>query len=402
MVRLQLVTNLEQVKQNLQQYNLELQNRQMSLNTSGVQQWYYIHELDLFGPSRYIGYADITIQKHERASYLNGGETTQALSKWFKKCDNLELYDKITNKLIDYLSQFDMDVRRNGKTRFPSFKLNLLKEELPKLEALYVYSDNLDEKAPEQTICQTCQKHFFEEPFYAHNNRGPFCSQKCLPEDMYIEIMAEEYIHYVEHYRASIISYHDISDVTMQVKFLRKLEPLLISLERFDHLEAQNDYVAFIQQLAEKLETLNKYALEYYQNSSHLEQQKAIHINWRAFGEDDFIEEQLQDLLSFIQEQLDTNTAPFTILEDIPLTIDFTKSNTLYFSSEFVSLETDQILDNIYVHITNYLNKYDLKFDLHEYVKDTIVAICPKCCNDQLLDDFAYDEDQIFCCINCQ
>lgn len=151
MVRLQLVTHIDQVKQNLQQYNSELQNGQMSLNTNGVQQWYYIHELDLFGPSRYIGYADVTIKKHERAFSLSGGKTTQALNKWFKRCDDPELYDKIADKLIDHLSQFNMDVRRDGKTRQPSFKLNLLKEEVSKLEEIYLNSNIQKDLITEQT-----------------------------------------------------------------------------------------------------------------------------------------------------------------------------------------------------------------------------------------------------------
>lgn len=401
MVRLQLVTHIDQVKQNLHQYNSELQNGQMSLNTNGVQQWYYIHELDLFGPSRYIGYADVTIKKHERAWSLNGGKTTQALNKWFKRCDDPELCDKITDKLIDYLSQFDMDVRRNGTTRQPSFKLNLLKEEIPKLEALYLTSNTQQEVIAEQTHCQTCQKTFYKEPFFAHNNRGPFCSQKCLPPDVHGEQNVSEYINYIEKYRDLLDTYNEISNTTEQINIIQELDPLIFSLEQYSDFEPHNDYVIFIQQLAEKFHSLHADAEEYYRDATHLDQQKAVHINWKAFGDDGFINDQLQELMSYILEQLNNTGVPFTSIEDVPLAIDFTNTNTFYYSSEYVSLDTDQALDNIYLHISHYLSDYNLKFNLQDYVKGSIVAVCPKCGYDRLLENFVHDDDQHFCCNYC-
>lgn len=137
MVTLNLVGNIYQVKQNLEQYNLELKNDEMTLSPKQVEQWYYVHHLSLFGPSRYIGYADITIEKHRDADYLNGGETTQRLKKWFDKCDDDILFERITEKLVEYLSDFDKDIRRNSKGR-PSIKLNLLKTEIPTLKELYL------------------------------------------------------------------------------------------------------------------------------------------------------------------------------------------------------------------------------------------------------------------------
>lgn len=42
------------------------------------------------------------------------------------------------------------------------------------------------------TVCQTCHKSFHVEPFFAHNDRGPYCSQKCLPDDVMGEYNAIE------------------------------------------------------------------------------------------------------------------------------------------------------------------------------------------------------------------
>jgi len=137
-------------------------NGEMTLRPNGVQQWYYMMELDIFGPSRYIGYQEIDINKYNRAYSLDGGKTTYALSEWFVVCDSPDLIEKITDKLVGYLSQSNMDVRRNSNKQ-PSFKLNFLQDDIPKLKKLY-----LSEKVViDNGKCQTCNKSFWEEPFHA-------------------------------------------------------------------------------------------------------------------------------------------------------------------------------------------------------------------------------------------
>lgn len=134
---LNLVEHIQQVEKNLEQYNLELKNGEMTLSPKRVEQWYYIHDSNLFGPSRYIGYTDITIEKYMDADYLDGGETTQRLKKWFDKCEDDILFEKIAEKLVEYLSDFDKDIRRNSNGE-PSIKLNLLKTEIPSLKKMYL------------------------------------------------------------------------------------------------------------------------------------------------------------------------------------------------------------------------------------------------------------------------
>ncbi len=134
---LNLVEHIQQVEKNLEQYNLELKNGEMTLSPKRVEQWYYIHDSNLFGPSRYIGYTDITIEKYMDADYLHGGETTQRLKKWFDKCEDDILFEKIAEKLVEYLSDFDKDIRRNSNGE-PSIKLNLLKTEIPSLKKMYL------------------------------------------------------------------------------------------------------------------------------------------------------------------------------------------------------------------------------------------------------------------------
>lgn len=130
-MKLKLIENSDEVKRNIIQYNRELKEGRMHLSTNGVQQWYYIEEIDLFGPSRYIGYQDVTIEKHSRSSWLSGGETTNEINKQgFMLCEEGDLKDRLTDHLINQLSIYNRDVRRDSKSRLPKFKLNILKSEL--------------------------------------------------------------------------------------------------------------------------------------------------------------------------------------------------------------------------------------------------------------------------------
>lgn len=81
MVTLNLVTDIEQVKRNIIQYNKELQEDQMNIRPNAIQQWYYIMELDMFGPSRYIGYQNVDIERYNNAFSLDGGKITYAMKK---------------------------------------------------------------------------------------------------------------------------------------------------------------------------------------------------------------------------------------------------------------------------------------------------------------------------------
>ncbi|PEY34813.1 hypothetical protein CN354_16250 [Bacillus cereus] len=126
----------------------------------------------MFGPSRYISYQNVDILQYRTCHNLDGGKTTYAMKNWFDLYEDPIFFEKISGKLIDYLAQFDLDIRRNPE-KLPSFQLNSLKEDIPKLEQLYLSNEVLID---DTTVCQTCHKSFHEEPFYAHNERYiPIC-----------------------------------------------------------------------------------------------------------------------------------------------------------------------------------------------------------------------------------
>lgn len=388
MDHLQIVTTLDQVKKNLKQYNLELQNGEMILSTARVQQWFYIMELDLFGPSRYIGYEDITIQKHQQATNLDGWETTNALSRWFVHCGEPELLNLLSIKLTDYLAQFDMSTGSR-------YGLNLLKEDIPKLKANYSSNTANDVN----TKCQTCNRQFTEEPFYAHNTRGPYCSRRCLPQDVLKEYKADEYIHYLEAYRAVISDYLEICDIESQNYLLKKLDPIESFFENFE-VNSNSEYVTFIQVLRENFTELSHNVANYFIDERHLDIQKAFTIHWTAFDADEFVDYQLTSLIDYIKTQLSEISSKCNILNNLPISVDFANSLTIYFNNEEVSIASDNLLTHVYDHFENYLDDYNLKFDLSDYIQLTQVAACPKCGEYDLLYNFSLD-DNVFCCSNC-
>ena len=79
----------------------------------------------------------------------------------------------------------------------------------------------------------------------------------------------------------------------------------------------------------------------------------------------------------------------------------FTTTNTLYFTSGDVSLETDNVLEKVYTHFYELLDDYDLGYDISAYIQNSLVAVCPKCGSYEIIDHFSKDEEDIFCCQHC-
>jgi len=47
--------------------------------------WYYIKEIDMFGPNKYIGYKEINTSKYNRGYGLDGRDTERVLQQWFRQ-----------------------------------------------------------------------------------------------------------------------------------------------------------------------------------------------------------------------------------------------------------------------------------------------------------------------------
>lgn len=84
-----LVTSVNEVLENIIQFNKDLkQETDIISQLSQFRHWYYIPQLDLFGPSKYIGYCKMNTEKYNRGSNKTGVDTEKVLKQWFIKLNN--------------------------------------------------------------------------------------------------------------------------------------------------------------------------------------------------------------------------------------------------------------------------------------------------------------------------
>ncbi len=101
--RFKVVTEVEQVKKNVKQFNEDLNEHEgLRKQLKQFQQWYYVLEHDLFAPSKFIGYQEMKghlyIDK-EAIIGLDGRETVNTLKKYFTSMKNEKLKRRLQNQL---------------------------------------------------------------------------------------------------------------------------------------------------------------------------------------------------------------------------------------------------------------------------------------------------------------
>ena len=116
--RERLVRSCEEVVQSTKSFNRGL-NEEPDLykRLSGFRAWYYIPEIDDVGPSKFIGYREISARFYldhtgtlAKATFpsskrLNGGTTENRLKKWFEETEpgtvEYEYVSEMTKELLD-------------------------------------------------------------------------------------------------------------------------------------------------------------------------------------------------------------------------------------------------------------------------------------------------------------
>ncbi|WP_243526697.1 hypothetical protein [Bacillus pseudomycoides] len=100
-----LVKNLDEVKRNIIRFNLDIQEDEQIRKGffPYFLQWYYVKELDMFAPSKYIGYKNMNAHKYKnKGSQMDGRETERVLKEWFIKEDIPELLVELKVRYGDY------------------------------------------------------------------------------------------------------------------------------------------------------------------------------------------------------------------------------------------------------------------------------------------------------------
>jgi len=91
--------------------------------------WYYFPESDVFAPSKFIGYKDMTVDIYDGSG--TGTKTQDVLQKWFAKVDRTsELYRTLHNRLTKILGSVGKSVStqtdRKGGIYLPTASSDLL------------------------------------------------------------------------------------------------------------------------------------------------------------------------------------------------------------------------------------------------------------------------------------
>lgn len=135
-VRPQLVTSLNEVVENIKNFNRELSLYEdgnayeaiatIMKNMSHYRAWYaYKDETSntyLFAPSKYIGYQGMTARKYvETYVYMDGRKTEKVLSEWFELLDESEEDFEFLNRKLLYFFHV------TGKTINAQFRINIIK-----------------------------------------------------------------------------------------------------------------------------------------------------------------------------------------------------------------------------------------------------------------------------------
>lgn len=97
--RFSLVDSLEDIKTNMEKFELDLtKQKELKKDLPRFQQWYYIHEDDLIAPSKFIGYKNmdgILYTDKNAIAWTDGRETEHRLSQWFVPYKNINLENYI-------------------------------------------------------------------------------------------------------------------------------------------------------------------------------------------------------------------------------------------------------------------------------------------------------------------
>jgi hypothetical protein len=117
--KLALVDNISEVLENIKTFNEELPNSEHLIKKlTSFKHWYYSSELDLFGPSKFIGYKKNTAIDYEKGTaindwYMDGRDTEPIIKQWSVEAKG-EDYEELKGKLALMLSEYDKNLRSNA------------------------------------------------------------------------------------------------------------------------------------------------------------------------------------------------------------------------------------------------------------------------------------------------
>ncbi|QOR68260.1 hypothetical protein IM538_09210 [Cytobacillus suaedae] len=125
-----LVTEYNDVLINIYQFNEDLQNdEEVAAFLSQFKHWYYIPDLNMFGPSKYIGYKNMNSIVFNQGIQKSEVETGKVLKEWFYPLEPNTNEDLVLRtELASLLEQADKKLRANAIIHVPKSVLFLMLE----------------------------------------------------------------------------------------------------------------------------------------------------------------------------------------------------------------------------------------------------------------------------------
>jgi len=80
-----LIESYDEVVANVRMFNFDLDfDSDLRRQLNQFRSWYYVPELDMFGPSKFVGYKNMTSMEYDRGYNKDGEATERALRKIFR------------------------------------------------------------------------------------------------------------------------------------------------------------------------------------------------------------------------------------------------------------------------------------------------------------------------------
>ncbi|WP_078547576.1 hypothetical protein [Litchfieldia alkalitelluris] len=117
----QLVSDLKEVVSNIEKFNNEINNH---LPITGLltqfKHWYYIPHLNLFGPSKFIGYKFMDSDQYTQIKGKPSIESQKALNEWFYPLQENSIEARILREQLgSVLEIYDKKLRANAVFHIP-------------------------------------------------------------------------------------------------------------------------------------------------------------------------------------------------------------------------------------------------------------------------------------------
>jgi len=105
--------NYQEILENVKQFNNDLKNSTDIVSQLRMfKHWYYVPEIFMFGPSKYIGHINMNVGKYNRGKSNDGRNTEKILVQWFRK-STIEETTELILELELLLSYNHKKLRKN-------------------------------------------------------------------------------------------------------------------------------------------------------------------------------------------------------------------------------------------------------------------------------------------------